>query len=70
MMVGVCDRKVRKERGMIFQDKSFVGHGLYALYSIRTNSCIYCLYLKLSLAIGIWSPITMRVVSPSKQMKN
>lgn len=38
-MVGICDKKVRKERGMLFQDKSFAGHGMYLLYSTHANSC-------------------------------
>ncbi|CAK70414.1 unnamed protein product (macronuclear) [Paramecium tetraurelia] len=39
-MIGLCDKRIRQERGMIFQDKSFVGHGTYLLYSVDSyNSC-------------------------------
>ncbi|CAD8080589.1 unnamed protein product [Paramecium primaurelia] len=34
VMIGLCDKRIRQERGMIFQDKSFVGHGTYLLYSV------------------------------------
>ncbi|CAD8101378.1 unnamed protein product [Paramecium sonneborni] len=42
VMIGICDKKIRQQRGMIFQDKSFVGHGTYLLYSVNSyNSFLF-----------------------------